>query len=111
LLSDDLMAAELRVSPVDACAAAYKALPADTGFRDLAIGKSNICASSPRVRDACQGDSGGPLLMRDAASLVQVGIVSFGYGCAVPGFAGVYTKVTAFSDWISGQIAEPAGAD
>jgi secreted trypsin-like serine protease len=100
LLSDDLMAAELRVSPLGACAAAYQALPADTGFGELAIGTSNICASSPRVRDACQGDSGGPLLVRGEYDLVQVGIVSFGYGCAVPGFDGVYTRVSAFAEWI-----------
>jgi secreted trypsin-like serine protease len=104
LLSDDLMAAELRVSPLAACAAAYQALPADTGFRELAIGTSNICASSPRVRDACQGDSGGPLLVRGDNALIQVGIVSFGYGCAVPGLDGVYTRVSAFADWIGKQI-------
>lgn len=109
MLSDDLMAAELRVSPLAACAAAYKALPADTGFRELAIGKSNICASSPSIRDACQGDSGGPLLIRgDYYSLVQVGIVSFGYGCAVPGFDGVYTRVSAFTEWIGRVIGAPA---
>ena len=110
LLSDDLMAAELRVSPLSACAAAYRALPADSGFAGLAVGESNICASSPDARDACQGDSGGPLLVRDGHLLVQVGIVSFGYGCAEPGFDGVYTRVSAFADWISGQIVEPGEA-
>jgi secreted trypsin-like serine protease len=103
LLSDDLMAAELTVSPRRACAARYKALPADLGYGELKVGKANICASSPQVRDACQGDSGGPLLVDEEYRLLQVGIVSFGYGCAVPGFDGVYTKVSAFADWIARQ--------
>ena len=111
LLSDDLMAAELVVSPRADCASRYKTLPADLGYGELAIGEANICASSPNVRDACQGDSGGPLLVDEEFRLVQVGIVSFGYGCAVPGFDGVYTRVSAFADWIGTVIkaATPPG--
>lgn len=106
LMSNDLMAAELSVSPLARCAESYRALPAESGFGELAIGETNICASSPSIRDACQGDSGGPLLVREGASLVQIGIVSFGYGCAVPGYDGVYTRVSAYADWIATQIGE-----
>ena len=45
-------------------------------------GDSHICAAAPG-KDACQGDSGGPLIVDSGDTFVQVGIVSFGSGCAV----------------------------
>jgi secreted trypsin-like serine protease len=48
--------------------------------------------------DTCQGDSGGPMFRRDAANAwIQVGIVSWGDGCARPNKPGVYTQVSYFS--------------
>jgi len=57
-----------------------------------------ICAYASN-KDACQGDSGGPLLKGKTQTDPQVGIVSWGSGCAqnVPG---VYTSVGYYSDWI-----------
>lgn len=51
--------------------------------------------------DSCVGDSGGPLLVREAGVYKQVGIVSFGDGCAKPDRYGVYTRVPMYSAWIS----------
>jgi secreted trypsin-like serine protease len=68
-----------------------------------------ICAGDTRRGgvDACQGDSGGPMVRRDAAGeWVQVGIVSWGLGCARRGFPGVYTQVSRYAEAIERKTRE-----
>ena len=65
------------------------------------ITDGNICASRIGT-DACGRDSGGPLILKgdDFTSDVLVGLVSWGEGCAQLGRPGVYTRVSAYLDWI-----------
>jgi trypsin len=53
---------------------------------------TEMCADR-LLTDSCYGDSGGPLFYERSGRLVQVGIVSYGLGCATPGFPGVYAEI------------------
>jgi secreted trypsin-like serine protease len=73
------------------------------------LSNAQICAGLPEGGvDACQGDSGGPLVVSDGSGgFVQVGIVSYGVGCAAPGNYGVYTRVSAYNAWIVATMSPP----
>ncbi|HET7678732.1 MAG TPA: serine protease [Xanthobacteraceae bacterium] len=58
-------------------------------------------------KDSCQGDSGGPLVVMDKFRRfqTQAGIVSWGIGCALPHFYGVYTRLAVLEKWVSARIS------
>ena len=93
--SDVLMQVDVPMVSDEQCHAAY----------DDWITETMICAGEAGV-DSCAGDSGGPLMLPGGSTgWAQVGIVSWGDGCAREGYPGVYTKVALFGEWIQEQMA------
>jgi secreted trypsin-like serine protease len=81
LISNILKQTTLNYVPNEVCKA--------QGLWDL-VNDDMICASGEGTRDSCNGDSGGPLFwQKQDGSDVQVGIVSWGVGCADEQYPGV----------------------
>ena len=91
--------ATLQVVSNAQCAAAYSNFDV-SNFDGLPVTEQMYCAAAPG-KDSCHGDSGGPAIVGDNT---QVGIISWGIGCADPDFPGVYAKVSEAYDWIQRQI-------
>ncbi|QLH21131.1 trypsin-like serine protease [Streptomyces sp. Rer75] len=82
-----------------------------SAYGELVAGEE-ICAGKMATGgvDTCQGDSGGPMFRKDdAGQWIQVGIVSWGEGCARPGKPGVYTEVSTFAQNIKTAAAQLGG--
>lgn len=111
--SDVLLETSLDIVTSDQCSSIYG---------DLFKPDLMMCAQRSG-RDSCQGDSGGPLIIptedpiasfnltisgEDGTSQtvlatiqdIQIGIISFGVGCADDGYPGVYSQVSQFTDFI-----------
>ena len=88
--SDRMMEVDVPVVSDASCAGAYGS----------SLHAASMLCAGVVGKDSCQGDSGGPLF--DKASLVQLGTVSWGQGCARQGYPGVYGELNlpVIRDWI-----------
>lgn len=100
--SDHLREASLKITGPRACRKAFRG----AGVR---VSKATMLCGYAKGRDACQGDSGGPLFRRTANGPIQVGITSFGIGCAFEGIPGVFTRLSdpSIGGFVRDAIASP----
>ncbi len=79
---------------------------AQDAYRGMVDGESMLCAGDMEGgKDACNGDSGGPLFFYDEENNpVQIGVVSWGIGCARPNYPGVYSRVSSAYNWIRDTV-------
>ncbi len=97
--SSRLRQTAVRMLPAATCDKAYGASTFDA--------ESMACASLPG-QDACSGDSGGPMVEGSGASAQLVGVVSWGTGCALKGYPGVFALVARNQCWVDSVIRPPA---
>jgi len=83
-------------------------------YSSSAITSAMLCAHVPGGgKDSCQGDSGGPLVTAKGGSgqtpgenYELIGVVSWGEGCALPEYPGVYARVTSELAWIKDYLSQ-----
>ena len=100
--ADTLLEAAIGLVPLPKCRGRYAG---------AAIGEGQLCAGLELGgKDSCQGDSGGPLVVADQQGCPrQIGIVSWGAGCAESEAYGVYTRISHHAAWIE-KVAGPLRA-
>lgn len=92
--SATLLEVEVPKVPLSQCKQLYS--KTDSAISDVMLCAGDVSAGG---KDACQGDSGGPATYKNQL----VGIVSFGIGCALPQYPGVYSRVSKFIPWINSE--------
>jgi secreted trypsin-like serine protease len=98
---DILHEVDLNLATNDECRALLSQ-SLDTTVQNTGITDRMICATQASFgKGSCQGDSGGPLVVQTGTGPEQVGIVSWGIGCAEAGYPGVFTRVAEFSEWLN----------
>jgi secreted trypsin-like serine protease len=96
ILNEDDFSLPKRLQQVSVPVVPFMFCNGERSYNGILDEEVQFCAGSAG-KDACTGDSGGPLLNTQG---LQVGIVNYGLGCGEFFYPGVYTRTSAFLDWI-----------
>ncbi|XP_044769011.1 LOW QUALITY PROTEIN: serine protease 48 [Neomonachus schauinslandi] len=108
-----LQEAEIPIFDRQTCEKLYNPIGSILPESEPVIQDDEICAGdTAKMKDTCKGDSGGPLSCHINGVWTQIGLVSWGIGCA-ESLPGVYTSVIYYQKWIKTTIsrAEVLGAN
>lgn len=104
-IDDDIFAPSQTLQEVNV--QTYSDAACDLALPSVSIAANQLCAGTVLGgQDSCQGDSGSPLFLNTPNGVTQVGIVSFGDGCARPDTPGVYTSVDSYLEWIENNTID-----
>uniref|UniRef100_A0A7S2WA50 Peptidase S1 domain-containing protein n=1 Tax=Eucampia antarctica TaxID=49252 RepID=A0A7S2WA50_9STRA len=79
----------------------------ENSYNNVNIDSSMLCAKGVNYKiDSCNGDSGGPLIFKENGVEYLMGVTSWGYGCALEGYPGVYASTQDALPWIHETICE-----
>jgi len=91
----DLMQAQIPIVSQQKCNNAYDGIITDY----------EVCAGYDHGgTDTCAGDSGAPLMIYEDGEWKLAGITSWGEGCALSGYYGVYVRISELNSWINEKI-------
>ncbi|KAA3671373.1 uncharacterized protein DEA37_0014562 [Paragonimus westermani] len=108
-IATKLQHVELAIMSNDYCTSKYNRLRAPEAPFGMSVPHRVICAGYPEGgRDSCNHDSGSPLMCRSSGQWYVMGVISFGYKCAMPGFPGIHTRVADYVPWIKSVVKEIA---
>ncbi len=93
-----LQAVDVGIVDHDTCSDAYEKV-----YLGPIVEETMVCAGSitDLPQDSCQGDSGGPMINQLG---IQVGVISFGIGCARKGYPGVNARTS--QKWLSDTLCD-----
>jgi hypothetical protein len=96
----NLMVVDVNVVPIEDC-------NDRNSYNGRVKNHAMFCAAA-FGKDACFGDSGGPLIVRGSnpESDVLMGIVSWGNGCGIANFPGIYSRVSTYNLWIKDKLCQ-----
>lgn len=89
---------EVHGVPLDQCKHVYNK-------QNTSIGRTQVCASSPKIGNICIADPGGPLVTKITTKgnpiFYLVGVLSFSpKECGMEDWPDVYARATSYTDWI-----------